>query len=73
MRLSSQSQNDILRLPWIGVAGVENRAISNASGKLNLIPGSEAQLIANLRAQAIRPDEEIGLVAGLSEAVRHSD
>ena len=73
MRLSSQSQNDILRLPRISVTGVDNRAISNASGKLNLIPGSEAQLIANLRAQAIRPDQKIGLVAGLGEAMRHSD
>ncbi len=73
MRLSSQSQNDIMRLSRIRVTGVDNRPISNASGKLDLIPGSEAQLIANLRPQAIRAYQKLCLVAGLGEAVRHSD
>ena len=57
----------------VSIIGVDDCAISNASGKLSLILSSKAQLVANLGAQTIGADQEIGLVAGLGYTTRQSD
>ena len=70
MRLSSQTQNNILRPLDVSIIGVDECAIGNASGKLSLILSSKAQLVTNLGAQTIGADQEIGLVAGLGYTTR---
>ena len=64
MRLGSQTQNNFASCSSrIGVVGVDNCAIGDASGKVSLIRRSEAQSVADLGAQAVGADQEIGVVA----------
>jgi len=74
MRLSAEAQNDVALPPLrISLIGVEECAIGNVSGKRSLILSSEAQLVANLGAQAVGADQEVGLIAGLGHPTRQSD
>ena len=74
MRLFTQTQNDVARHPLrISVIGVDDCAISDASGKLRLILSSKAQLVANVRAQTVGSDQEVGFVADLGRPQRQSD
>ncbi len=68
MRLFSQTQNNILRPLRRGVIGVDDCAIRDPSGKLSLILSSKTQFAADLGAQTVSPDQEIGLVADLGAA-----
>ena len=74
MRIFSQTQNNIVaRGANFDVIGFDNRAIGDAPCKFSPILSSEAQLVANVRAQAVGADQEIGVVAGLGHADCQSD
>ncbi len=73
MRLPPKAQNYIALCPVrIGLFGVENCAVSNASGKFSLILGSEPQLLTNLGAYAIGSNKEIGAITRLGLAAGQS-
>ena len=73
MRLFTKAQNNVARHKLSGVIGADNCAISDASGKNSLILSSEAQLAANVRAQTVGSDQEVGLVVGSVRATFQSD
>ena len=73
MRLFPQTQNNILRPLRRGIIGVDDCAICDPSGKLSLILSSKTQFAADLGAQTVSPDQEIGLVADLGAAASQSD
>ena len=50
MRLSSDTENNILLTLDVSIIGIDECAIGNASGELSLILSSEAQLVTNLGA-----------------------
>ncbi|HEY1887475.1 MAG TPA: hypothetical protein VGG86_15765 [Roseiarcus sp.] len=73
MRFFSQTQNNILPPLRRGGIGVDDCAICDPSGKLSLILSSKTQFAADLGAQTVSPDQEIGLVADLAAAASQSD
>ena len=73
MRLFSQTQDNVLRRQRANITGVEDRAICDSSGKGSPILGSKTQSVTDVGAQTVRPDQEIGFVAGLGPAARQSD
>ena len=60
MRLFSQTQDNILCRPRTSIIGVDDCAIRDPSGKGGPIPGSKTQSVADLGAQTVSPDQEIG-------------
>ena len=73
MRLSSETENNILRPLEVNIIGIDECAIGNASGELSLILSSEAQLVTNLGAQTVGADQEVGLIAGVAYTTGPSD
>ena len=73
MRFFSQTQDNVLRRQRTNVIGVDDCAICDPSGKGGSILGSKTQSVADVGAQTVRPDQEIGFVADLCLAAHQSD
>ena len=73
MRVLSQTQNNVLGPLRVGVGGVQDCAVGNASGKVSLVPSPKSQSLANLRSQAISADQQIGFLTPLGQTLCYSD